>query len=92
MLSCLASPCSEEPGLRDLGEEFHGNEDSLLAELQQATSGANVPGVDQIIQENERLSIEKCVVYVVGVHVCMCVCICYCAHMYVCMCLEFRVS
>ena len=52
-------PYREDPNIRELGEEFLPNEDSLLAELHLAASGTNIPGVDQILLDNQQLHEEK---------------------------------
>ena len=80
-------PREEDPYLRQLGEEFDPNESSLLAELHMATSDS-VPGVEQIILENQQLNTDKlALAAVVCVCVCMCVCVCAC----VCVCVLFRI-
>ena len=48
--------CSEDPSLLEIGEKFAANEDSLLDEMQLATS---MPGVDHIFEENEKLVTQK---------------------------------
>jgi len=45
--------------VHNTSENFDPNEDSLLAELHLATSGSNVPGLDQIIIDNEKLTQDK---------------------------------
>ena len=75
-------PREEDPYLRQLGEEFDPNESSLLAELHMATSDS-VPGVEQIILENQQLNTDKLALAAV---VCVCVCMCVCVCVRVCVC------
>ena len=88
--------CSEEPALREMGEQFEANEDSLLAELQLATSNPTFPALDQILGENEKLHSEKsvcvcmsvCVCTFVCIRMCTSVCACVCVCMCVCVCVR----
>ena len=70
--------CREDPNIREMGEQFAANEDSLLAELQLATSTPTFPGLDQILLENEKLLSEKFVMWCCMLHVTYgCCCCCY---------------
>ena len=55
---CVLS-CREHPNVSQVKEEFQPNEDSLLAELHLASTGMGVPGIDQILLENEKLHIDR---------------------------------
>lgn len=61
LLSGFFSHEEEEltPFPRQISEEFVPNDKSLITKLIAATSGSNVPGVDQIIMENGELALAK---------------------------------